>query len=362
MIRSLQSFPAEVLERLRADAWFYATVIGYTAFGLIYLQGFGQLDGTSHSAYVGPGLWTFAFFMPVVVVLFDLVRVVHRFDGRRRLAFKRSFSGRRMAALASGMALMAGITLFQGTFTSIKISFANIHGGFPYDLYLANADKFLHFGSAPWRHLYAVAQNPTVLAIVEVNYNVLWHMINFGALFFVVTSPRANRVRMHYLAMFLFVWIVCGNILASMFLSAGPAFYGNVTGDTARFAEQMAFLAGSDAVNSAAGIQHYLWSLYERGQPGIGGGISAFPSVHVALITMNALFLSSYSRGLGGLAFAYVGFVLASSVYLGWHYAVDGYTSIVIVTLVYHFSRKLFDRQTAAAAAFGISGRSPVIV
>jgi len=354
----LETFWSEVLARLRVDAWFYATVIGYTAFGLLYLESFGQLGGTAHSAYVGPGLWTFAFFMPVTVVLFDLVRVVHRFDGRRRLAFRRSFSGRRLAALVSGMAVMAGITLFQGSFTSIKVSLANIQGEFPWDLYLADADRFLHFGNEPWRLLYAVAQHPTMLALVEMNYNIFWHMICFGALFFVVTSPRADRVRMHYLAMFLFVWIVCGNILASLFLSAGPVFYGNVTGDHARFAGQLAFLATSDAVNSAASFQNYLWTLYERGQPGIGGGISAFPSVHVALISMNAFFLTSYSKRLGMLAFVYVGFVLASSVYLGWHYAVDGYVSFIIVALVYHLSRGMFGRRAPGAAGVGLPDRA----
>lgn len=357
MFLYLETFWSEVLSRLRVDAWFYAMVTGFTVFALFYLEGFGQLDGTAHSAYVGPGLWTFAFVMPVTVVLFDLVRVVHRFDGRRRLAFRRSFSARRLAALVSGMAVMAGITLFQGTFTSVKISFANIQGGFPWDLYMADADRFLHFGNEPWRLLYGLAQHPAMLTFVEINYNIIWHMICFGALFFVVTSPRADRVRMHYLAMFLFVWIVCGNILASLFLSAGPVYYGNVTGDHARFAGQLTFLATSDAVNSAASFQSYLWALYERGQPGLGGGISAFPSVHVALITMNALFLTSYSRRLGAAAFLYVGFVLASSVYLGWHYAVDGYASIIIVALAYHLSRRLFGLQAERAVAVPFEGR-----
>ncbi|MBU4527174.1 MAG: phosphatase PAP2 family protein [Hoeflea sp.] len=358
MYSCLETFRSEVLSRLRLDAWFYATVLAYTAFGLVYLQGFGQLEGTSHSAYVGPGLWTFAFFMPTVVVLFDLVRVVHRFDRRRRLAFRRSFSSRRLAGLVAGMAVMVGITLFQGTFTSIKISFANIHGGFPWDLFMADADRLLHFGNEPWQLLYGLAQNPALLTFIEINYNVFWHLICFGALFFVVTSPSADRVRMHYLAMFLFVWIVCGNILANMFLSAGPVYYGHVTGDHARFGGQLAFLATSDAVNSAARIQNYLWVLYERGQPGIGGGISAFPSVHVALITMNALFLASYSQRLGVAAFVYVGFVLMSSVYLGWHYAVDGYVSIILVALAYHLSRRAFARSAPGAIAVGMPGRT----
>ncbi len=349
MIALLGSFGSGVWRRLYADSWFYTVVIGYTAIGLIYLLVFGQLAQTAHATYVEPSLVVFLGLMPLVAILFDLGRIIYRFNSRRMLAFKRTFSSARIAALASGLMLMVAVTLFQGTFTSIKISFANLQGGFPYDRYLADLDRFLHFGSAPWRYLYAFAEVPTVRTIIELNYNMFWHLICFGSLFFVATSPRADRVRAHYLAMFLFVWIVLGNVLAALFLSAGPAFYGGVTGYEARYAEMLAFLAQSDGVSSAARFQGHLWELYQRGQPGIGGGISAFPSVHVGLITMNACFLAAYSRWLGAVAFVYVGFVLASSVYLGWHYAVDGYASIIIVTLSYYLSRRLFLRQAAGA-------------
>lgn len=357
MIASLRNFGRGVWQRLYADSWFYIFVIGYTAIGLIYLSEFGQLAQTAHANYIEPSLVVFFCLMPVVAILFDLLRIVHRFNSRRMLAFKRTFSSRRLAAFAAGLALMIGVTLFQGTFTSIKISFANIYGGFPYDRQLADIDRFLHFGSAPWRYLYAFAEKPEIRSIIELNYNAFWHLICFGSLFFVVTSPLADRVRAHYLAMFLFIWIVLGNVLAGLFLSAGPAFYGGATGDEARFSEMLAFLAHSDWVNSAAGFQNYLWKLYQQGQPGIGGGISAFPSVHVALITMNAWFLTSYSRWLGAVAFAYVGFVLASSVYLGWHYAIDGYASIIVVTLAYHLSRRLFGRQAAGARTVEMRGQ-----
>lgn len=349
MIAMLRSFGAGVWRRLCEDSWFYAVVIVYTALALIYLFEFGQLARTAHANYIEPSFVVFLCLMPATAIMFDLMRILHRFNSRRMLAFKRTFSSARIAALASGLMLMVGVTLFQGTFTSIKVSFANLQGGFPYDRYLADLDRFLHFGNAPWRYLYAFAEEPMVRTIVELNYNMFWHLICFGALFFVSTSPRANAVRAHYLTMFLFVWIVLGNVLAGLFLSAGPAFYGGATGDDARFAEMLAFLGQSDWVNSAATFQGHLWGLYQQGRPGIGGGISAFPSVHVGLITMNACFLASYSRRLGILAFAYVGFVLASSVYLGWHYAVDGYVSIIVVTLAYYLSAKLFRRQATGA-------------
>ncbi len=181
-----------------------------------------------------------------------------------------------------------------------------------------------------------------VRVAVEWNYNVFWFLLNFGILFFVATSPKAAPVRTRYLVCFMAVWILVGNVLAALFLSAGPAFYGLITGDTARFGGQLAFLAnGVGSPNSAISYQKYLWALNNAGQTGFASGISAFPSVHVGLVTLNALFLREYNRHLGTLAFVYVAFITASSVYLAWHYAIDGYVGAAVVLLIYFAARKL---------------------
>ena len=337
--------------RLCADAWFHAVVLAYTLLALVYLFALGELSQIAYANYIEPAAVVFFGIMPAMAVLFDLIYLVHRFNDRRMLALKRIFSARRLAALTAGLSVMIAVTLFQGTFTSVKISFAKLHQGFPYDRLLADIDRFLHFGSAPWRYLYAFAEDPGVRTVIETNYNVVWQLLCFGALFFVVTSPRADRVRKHYLIMFLTVWIGLGNLLAGLVLSAGPAFYAAVTGDGGRFGEMLAFLGESDWVNSAASFQNYLWTLYETGKPGLGGGISAFPSVHVGLITMNVCFLGAWSRRWAVFGFAYVGFVLASSVYLGWHYAIDGYASILLVVLAYHATRPMLRRSDEARGA-----------
>jgi membrane-associated phospholipid phosphatase len=42
-----------------------------------------------------------------------------------------------------------------------------------------------------------------------------------------------------------------------------------------------------------------------------------------------------YNRRLGLLAFGYAALITASSVYLAWHYAIDGYASIVLATAIF---------------------------
>ena len=332
---------AQGVARLRQDAWFYYAVLGYTVLGLIFLVAVGDPGGTAHASYTMPAVKGFLLMMPLVALSFDAIAVVVRFDARRSLAFRRTFSAGRLASLLAGMIMMTGIAVFQGTFTTIKSSLPAMFGGFPYDRLHAGIDAALHLGTDPWRLLHAVAGNGVVRLIAEINYGEVWFTVCFGALFFVVTSPKAEAVRKRYLLMFMFVWIVLGNLMAGAFLSAGPAFHGNVTGDHTRFAELLAFLAQSPLDASVIVSQRYLWLIHENHLQGLGGGISAFPSVHVALVTMNALFVIERSRFWGILAFGYVAFVLASSVYLGWHYAIDGYASIVLVTAA-HFGLRRF--------------------
>ncbi|CDZ46895.1 Membrane-associated phospholipid phosphatase [Neorhizobium galegae bv. officinalis] len=321
--------------RLRKDALLYVLIGLYSLGGLIFL---GLTDMTamiSHHLYFQQWPQVFAVVMPVMAIVIDLSILILRFDRRRRLAYRRTFSARRIASLLSGVLLMMALMVFQGTFTSIKNALPALEGGFQYDKIQADIDAWLSFGIDPWRLLHAVAGYDVVRTIVEFNYNVVWFIICFGTLFFVLTSPSADGIRQRYMLFFLFVWIMCGNVLAGTFLSAGPAFYGAVTGDHARFAALTAFLAPSQWASSAANYQSYLWSLYEEGKPGFGGGISAFPSVHVGLITLNAFFLAERSRRLAIVGFVYVGFIQLSSVYLGWHYAIDGYVSFIVVTLAY---------------------------
>ena len=327
---------------IRADAWAYRIICGYAAFGFIFHWVVtGSMHLQNYANYFEQWIPAFLVLMPLIALLVDVFCVVHRFDKRRNLAFRQVFRVERLAYFFSGVYLMMTMVLFMGTFSAIKNTFPVLHGGFPYDRLQADLDAWLHLGTDPWRLLYAVGQYDWVRSVLEWNYLSCWFIVCFGALFFVVTSPRTAAIRTRYVLSFMFAWILCGNLVAGIFLSAGPAFYGAVTGDHARFAEQLAYLASSDSPASAVQFHRYLWSLYESGQAGFGSGISAFPSVHVALIAMTAFFAAEHSKRLGILAFSYVGVILVSTVYLGWHYAIDGYASLAIVAVCHFAIRRL---------------------
>lgn len=352
-------FLHETTALLRADAGIYLLVAVYTLCGLQLLHGLDAGHQAAYANYFGMDMVMFGLVMPLAVLIFDVCWTLHRFDRRRRLAFRRVFSPRRLAYFVSGLVLLQSMLVFFGTFTSIKTVLPLLQGGFPYDSLQADIDAALHGGVDPWRLIQTVWGSETIRQVVEWNYNFLWFIVCYGALFFVATSPRARKQRTRYIFAFMLVWIVVGNVLAGIFLSAGPAFYGHVTGDTARFAEQLRFLAGIEAPGVAAFYQDYLWNAHVSGQPGLGTGISAFPSVHVALVSLNAWFLWLYSRRLGALAFLYVGFVGLSSVYLAWHYAIDGYVGVTVTGLIVLAVMKLMPDAPAWTAPRGLSAGQP---
>lgn len=337
---SYRGLVAETAALIRADAVFYLIIALYTFASLAFLHAIGAAERTAYSVYAAYWLTLFGLVLPLIAVAIDLARIT-RFGRRRNLAIRKTFSPSRMPRFLAGMCLLMAFMVFLGTFTSMKNGLSLWQGGFPFDKALADIDAWLHFGVDPWRWL-GFAQTEPIRIVVEWNYLPFFSTISLGGLFFVTTSPLAAGIRSRYLFCFMLVWILVGNLLAGLFMSAGPAFYGEVTGDKLRFAGLLEFLAhGASSPGSSAYCQAYLWTLNTIGQTGLGSGISAFPSVHVALATLNALFAREYSRRLGIVAFAYAALIEVSSVYLGWHYAIDGYAAAIATVLIYVATRRM---------------------
>jgi hypothetical protein len=337
---------AEAMGRARqilaADRAVYAIIALHAAIASVALLATGAGSSFAYHAYIPA--WPLLFFglFPFVYGMLGLLAVVHRFDSRRSLAFRKLLSCERLAHFGAGLVLLGAIMIFHGTYTSIKNALPTWHGGFPYDRVQAEIDHLLHLGRDPWLYLQAATGGSGVVRrIVEWNYNQGWFILCFTAMFWVAVAKEARAVRNRYFLCYVLIWIVIGNVLAGLFLSAGPAFYGEVTGDATRFAGLLAFLQpGAGGMHSAVTVQDYLWTLHRTGQTALGSGISAFPSMHVALVTLNAIFIFERSRGWGFAAFAYVALVVASSVYLAWHYAIDGYAAVAMTLVIYATVRR----------------------
>jgi hypothetical protein len=185
----------------------------------------------------------------------------------------------------------------------------------------------------------AISLNPALKAI-GLFYG-LWHAVHLGGILWVLHWRNGSKAR-HILS-FMITWSI-GMAFAYAFSSAGPLFTGVYDPSVA-----------PDSVRMAA---DFLWANYQADGALIGGGISAFPSMHVALAAWFALVLKD--RGAPLIGIAYLLAIFFCSIVLGWHYAVDGAAGIGIALLGDRLSglwirRASIQQGMATAAATGAS-------
>ncbi len=228
--------------------------------------------------------------------------------------------------------------LFFLVFTMLKTS---LPYALPFwaDPLMARVDRALFFGADPWDVAHRL-EGWVNLRWAGLIYFRAWVMpAMFAPVLLILFDADEARQRRFFLIYF-FVWIGLGNILALIFLSGGPVYYDALVGGET-FAGLTQALKDSGVADSGIGaLQADLWRAYSEGLQKAGSGISAFPSVHIGIVTMFALYLFERSRWFAPLSVALVATFVFLSVYLGWHYIVDGYFSILAVVLLWRFLRK----------------------
>ena len=260
------------------------------------------------------------------------------------VAWRRSGSlGQFGGKVLRGAIAFAMCSVFIATFSSVKTSLPLIAdqlglAHFFADPVLARIDRALHFGRDPWEMAHA-ATNWAGLTDFGANASVLyvlWWVVPASYLPAVIALVGEDRQTLrHYVILWLFSWIVLGNLVAGGALSAGPIYFDRLFGGEAFAGLPAALEAGGHSGTWIAAIQNGLWGAYTEDAQAIGTGISAFPSVHVATMTV---FLIYTIRKLPILAPA-AAFLFASiffiSVWSGYHYAIDGYASVICVVALH---------------------------
>jgi hypothetical protein len=220
---------------------------------------------------------------------------------------------------------------------------------FRWDERFAAMDAAIHLGRDPWRLLQPVLGHHAVTRAIQVFYTAGWLLALCSMPAIVAASRRLSHVRLRFFLTYAFCWTVLGVLLAGVFMSAGPIYYGEVTGDVARFAPQIDYLAFSQgAAHSSYDVQQTLWALHELDRVELGTGISAFPSLHVAMATLFMLVGWSVNRTWGIVGTVFLVLTQIGSVHLAWHYAVDGYFSFLTVMAVWFVLAAVERRVTRA--------------
>ncbi|MEE8371843.1 MAG: phosphatase PAP2 family protein [Sphingomonadales bacterium] len=237
------------------------------------------------------------------------------------------------------------LPFFMSAFTSFKSMIPEI-----VPFYLDNAfmiaDKALHLGWHPWELTHGLFGGETASVVINAFYHMwfffmwggmVWHLINLG--------NRAHRLQ--FLLAFTLAWMLLGSLAALALSSAGPVYFGEVTGLADPFRVLMERLYEIDAAVMAQtgsgglpalGVQELLWGFYTSGDTTYGSGISAMPSLHVAIMALIAMSSYRIHPLFGQVMWLMTAMILLGSVHLGWHYALDGYVSIGLAVLIWRLS------------------------
>lgn len=242
---------------------------------------------------------------------------------------------------------VAAVVVLLGVFASMKNTMSYFLE-FSWDSRIADIDRYFHFGVDAWR-VYSPLIDMMPYWVLDIIYAPVWVFMMVGVAAHCILFEKHAEFQRRFLNAYFLSWVILGNIVAAMFLSSGPIFYSSFENDEYRFYDLIQFMRDGDFDQTATyRVQYYLLKAHALNLSEYGTGISAFPSLHVAMATLSALYISRKCPILSGVCIFYVICIQVSSVLTGYHYAIDGYVSIAFVLLLWSFYVKPVFRSEAS--------------
>jgi hypothetical protein len=328
---------AGIVPTLRDHRFLLLAIGAYVLAGFL-TQWLAGLDGMMRvGLYSQPLLILLTCYLLVLAVGHALWQMVRVQRGQSLLrAYYRSLHTNYLTRerLLPFLVVLAALPPFMNTFGSFKQAIPQL-APFRWDVTFMEWDYLLHGGNHPWELLHPLLATPALTVLINWGYN-LWFFVMFTVVFWQAWG-RDRLLRRQFLLSFVVLWAVGGTLLAFVFSSAGPCYFGRVTGQVDPYAPLMTYLRGVSEQTPlwAVEAQGKLWDAYQAGQVRLVGGISAMPSMHVAAAVLFALAGWRANRWLGLTLTLYAVLIQVGSVHLGWHYAIDGYFGAVVAWLVW---------------------------
>ena len=241
---------------------------------------------------------------------------------------------RRRITATTLIMLLAGLNMVS--FMWVK-TLLNYYVPFWADPLLARADFRLFAGHEPWAVLHWLD-----FAGAGLVYHPLWFvLLIFALLLTAAAQPSAQRSAV--LLSYFVLWTVVGPLIHTALPAAGPIFYERF-GYGARYAA----ISSSPEVRQVA---DYLWEIYANKRFGAASGISAMPSMHVAMSTWTVIAFHQFARR--WLPVAIIGWAVITglSIALGWHYASDGIVGSLAALGTFAAFSKLMQRGASTVRA-----------
>ena len=320
----------------------------FVAFAVEYILGRESLSGLTLRFGI-LFLFTILFFSCLLCIGFfmklarRLARMIEIHTGQARIKNQISKYAFTYERIGGFVIVYVTIPVFLSIFSNVKQSIPLINP-FMWDRTFMRLDYLLHGGQHPWILLQSFLGHPPVTKVIDYFY-VSWFFSLFVFLIWMGWSNR-RQLRAQFFFSFVLIWIVVGMILATLFSSAGPCYYAEVTSEVGPYGPLMSYL---DSIHEngflfARKFQKGLWEAYAGNSLLLFGGISAMPSVHVATTVLYALVGLRINRVIGTLLIFYAIIIQIGSIHLGWHFAIDGYFGSLLTICIWKITGWVINR------------------
>jgi hypothetical protein len=237
--------------------------------------------------------------------------------------------------VAVGAALVLG-PIAAGAFSAMKGAIP-VAVPFYLDPALANLDRAV-FGTDPWRLTHAAFGWAT--PFID-RFYLSWLLVMLVSFYLVLLSKPSAR-KTQSLVAYLLMWPLVGTIGGFAFSSAGPLFQDALFGGNSGLITALQ----QEGATKALDLYERLLGAYANRYEMLGAGISAMPSMHIAMAAWFALTLRAFWPGFQWAGWTYVGLIWFGSVHLGWHYFSDGVAGIAGALLVWCLSGAIGTRMS----------------
>ena len=209
---------------------------------------------------------------------------------------------------------------------------------FSWDQAFMEIDRLLFWGVHPWEVLHPFLGYPIVTFLINVIYY-FWVPTLLAFYLLLIFLANHHSLRLQYLVATVLVWFIGGNLLATLFSTAGPCYFASVGLAHEPYAGLMAYLRGVNEIYPiwALQLQDLLWQTFGQPQNSFNL-ISAMPSMHVGTSVLFALLAWRLNVWFGWVMTGFAMLIFLGSIHLGWHYAVDGLVALLITLPLWLFS------------------------
>ena len=230
------------------------------------------------------------------------------------------------------LATFAGLQLLALHFVAFNWTKAMLPLVVPFwlDRPLASFDAAL-FGQQAWS--WALAAAGPFTGPIRLLY-MLWLPVQLIAAALVLHVRPSARKTTVVTAYFL-TWLI-GGLLSYPLSSAGPLFYERLG-----LGDEFDGLLAQDYLANVRAVASYLWSSHVHRDVGLGVGISAMPSMHVAIATWIMIAAHAFARKLFGASVIFFAAIFTGSFLLGWHYFLDAPAGIACACLAWFAAKRV---------------------